>query len=172
MASCVDAYLELSKKDRSSPKFAATPFLDEDKVAEDCVKELDSAKGTLQPIASSVLMEVLYAARLTRLDLLKAVGNLATKITKCDKGCDIMLHRLMCYISSSLDLMLKCHIGDKPKDLIIALYSDADFAGDKESSKYISGIFIALTGPNSFYPLSATSRKQSCVSHSTPEAEI
>ena len=31
---------------------------------------------------------------------------------------------------------------------------------------------MALTGPNSFYPLSAFSRKQTCVSHSTPEAEL
>eukprot|EP00972_Heterocapsa_arctica_P061977 9138023-Heterocapsa_arctica.AAC.1 len=31
MVSCVYAYLELSKKDRSSLKHTATPFLDEDK---------------------------------------------------------------------------------------------------------------------------------------------
>eukprot|EP00972_Heterocapsa_arctica_P071329 10536465-Heterocapsa_arctica.AAC.1 len=53
MVSCLDAYLELSKKDRSSLKLAATPFLDEDKVAEDCAKYPDSARGALQPIASS-----------------------------------------------------------------------------------------------------------------------
>eukprot|EP00972_Heterocapsa_arctica_P017073 2524168-Heterocapsa_arctica.AAC.1 len=49
-----------------------------------------------------------------------------------------MLHRLMCYINSSLDLILKGHIGDKRKDFTLALYSDADFAGDKESSKSTS----------------------------------
>jgi hypothetical protein len=172
MVSCVEAYLTLSGKDRSSLKFAATPFLDEDRVVEDCAKDPEGAKGTLQPIASSVLMKVLYAARLARFDLLKAVANLAQKVTKWDKACDRMLHRLMCYINSSLDLRLKGHIGDKPEDLVISLYSDADFAGDKESSKSTSGIFIALTGPNSFYPLNATSKKQTCVSHSTPEAEI
>ena len=31
---------------------------------------------------------------------------------------------------------------------------------------------IALTGPNSFSPLDVISKKQSCASHSTPEAEI
>eukprot|EP00972_Heterocapsa_arctica_P016390 2417241-Heterocapsa_arctica.AAC.1 len=79
MVSCVDAYLELSNKDRSSLKFAATPFLDEDKVAEYCSKDVDDARGALQPIASSVLMKVLCAARLARFDLLKAVANLAKK---------------------------------------------------------------------------------------------
>eukprot|EP00972_Heterocapsa_arctica_P000535 78404-Heterocapsa_arctica.AAC.1 len=63
------------------------------------------------------MMKVLYAARLARFDLLKAVANLCKKITKWDKGGDIMLHRLMCYINSSLDLILKGHTGDKPKDL-------------------------------------------------------
>eukprot|EP00972_Heterocapsa_arctica_P017292 2554131-Heterocapsa_arctica.AAC.1 len=79
MVSCVDAYLELSKKDRSSLKYAANPFIDEDKVAEDCAKDSEGSEGTLQPIASSVLMNVLHTARLARFDLLKAVANLAKK---------------------------------------------------------------------------------------------
>ena len=35
-----------------------------------------------------------------------------------------------------------------------------------------SGCYAALTGTNTFFPLSAFSRKQTCVSHSTPEAEL
>ena len=31
---------------------------------------------------------------------------------------------------------------------------------------------MALTGPNAFFPLNGVSKKQTCVSHSTPEAEI
>eukprot|EP00972_Heterocapsa_arctica_P027120 3987965-Heterocapsa_arctica.AAC.1 len=73
-------------------------------------------------------MKVLYAARLARFDWLKAVANLARKVTHWDKGCDIMLHRLMCYENYTLDLRLKGHIGDKREDLVLSLYSDADFA--------------------------------------------
>ena len=83
-------------------------------------------------------------------------------------GCCIDLR----YINTSLDYKLKGHIGDNPKDLNITLYSDADFAGCLDTAKSTSGVFIALTGPNSFFPLNAISKKQSCVSHSTPEAEI
>ena len=83
-----------------------------------------------------------------------------------------MLHRLICYINSSLDYKLKGHIGDKPESINLTLYSDADFAGCIETAKSTSGVFIALTGPNSFFPLNAISKRQSCVSHSTPEAEI
>ena len=31
---------------------------------------------------------------------------------------------------------------------------------------------MAFTGPNIFFPLNGVSKKQTCVSHSTPEAEI
>ena len=76
------------------------------------------------------------------------------------------------FFISSLSLRLKGHIGDNPADLELSLYSDADFASCKETSRSTSGIFLALTGPNSFFPLNAKSKKQTCVSHSTPEAEI
>ena len=51
-------------------------------------------------------------------------------------------------------------------------YCDADFAGCLDTAKSTTGVFIALTGPNTFFPLGAISKKQSCVFHSTPEAEI
>ena len=39
-------------------------------------------------------------------------------------------------------------------------------------AKSTSGVFMAFTGTNSFFPLSAVSEKQSCVSHFALEAEI
>ncbi len=39
-------------------------------------------RGRLQSIASKVLMKILWAARLARFDLLRAVSHLATKVTK------------------------------------------------------------------------------------------
>ena len=117
-------------------------------------------------------MKILYAARLARFDLLRAVSFLATKVTKWDAGCDKALHRLICDINSTLDYRLKGYIGDKMDDLRLSLYSDADFASCKETSRSTSGLFLSLEGPNSFFPLNAQSKKQTCVSHSTPESEI
>ncbi len=51
-------------------------------------------------------------------------------------------------------------------------YSDADFAGDKKRQRSTSGVFLALYGAHTFFPLSAQSKKQTAVSHSTVEAEI
>ncbi len=54
----------------------------------------------------------------------------------------------------------------------LGLFSDADFAGDRAGMRSTSGVFLALYGPHSFFPLSAQSKKQTAVSHSTVEAEI
>ena len=110
-------------------------------------------------------------ARVARYDLLKPVTCLASRITKWSRACDRKLHRLMCYIHSTADSTLEGYVGDRPEDVKLALYSDADFAGCKVTMRSTSGVFMALTGPNTFFPLSAFLRKQTCVSHSTPEAE-
>ena len=78
----------------------------------------------------------------------------------------------MCYINSSLGCRQIGFIGDPPEALEMAVFSDADFAGDREDAKSTTGIFVALTGPHSFYPLTAASKKQTAVSNSTPEAEV
>ena len=59
-----------------------------------------------------------------------------------------------------------------PEVLSIAVFSDADFAGDRKDFKSTSGVFVAIVGPQSFFPLGWGSRKQTCASHSSVEAEI
>ena len=126
----------------------------------------------MQPIASAVLMKVLYGARAARWDLLKAVQLLATRVTKWSRDCDKALHRLMCYINCTKSHCLSGFIGDGPSALKLRLYADADFAGDRPEFKSTSGAFLALVGPNSFFPLAAKAQKQTSVAHSTVEAEI
>ena len=52
----------------------------------------------LSGVASSVLMSILWIARIARFDLLRATGLLATKVTKRDDNCDLMLNRLVAYM--------------------------------------------------------------------------
>ena len=56
----------------------------------------------------------------------------------------------------------------------IALYVDADFAGEKADAKSTStsGGYLVLKGPNSFFPLAWLSKRQTSVSRSTIESEI
>ena len=68
--------------------------------------------GRLQPIAAKVLMKILYAARLCRFDLLRAVCHLATFVTKWTSECDHKLHRLACYVNSFKHLRMIGWVGD------------------------------------------------------------
>ena len=130
------------------------------------------AAGVLQPYAAKVLMKVLYAARMARYDLLRAVGALAACVTKWDANCDKRLHRLMCYVHHTLHLRMVGWVGDSISDLRLHLFADADWAGDAVTMKSTSGVFLCVRGPSSSFPLAAISRKQTAVSHSTPEAEL
>ena len=97
---------------------------------------------------------------------------LASCVSKWSKECDKALHRLMCYIAHTTSHCLSGFIGDPPSQWQLRLYCDADFAGERPEFKSTSGGFLAITGPNTFFPLAAAAKKQTAVAHSTPEAEI
>jgi len=89
-------------------------------------------------------------------------------LTKWTKACDKALFRLMCYINCTAASTLTGYIGDPPSELKLRLYADADFAGDKDTFRSTSGAALAIVGPHSLMPLAAKTKKQSCVSNSTP----
>ena len=64
------------------------------------------------------------------------------------------------------------YVGDEAKDIKLALFTDASFAIDQRDSKSTSGIFLYLVGPRTFVPITWACKKQTCVSHSSTEAEI
>ena len=105
LVSCVDRYCELVPKVyQKSLKHVATPFHD-NRVARPA--EEGEPQGKLQPIASRVLMKILFAARMARWDLLRATQSLASLVTKWSRDCDAALHRLVCCIKSSLDIRMQ-----------------------------------------------------------------
>ena len=158
--------------DENKIKPAPTPFIDESKENSGVIDEEEGRVGELSSISAKCLMKVMYMARLARGDLLRAVGHLSTKITKWTKDCDARLLRIMRYLKGSKEFRQIGFIGDELKDLQLCLYTDADFAGDRNDLKSTSGVFLALTGTHSFWPLCGQSKKQTAVSHSTAEAEL
>ena len=128
--------------------------------------------GQLQGIAAKVLMKILYAARMARTDLLRAVCHLACYITRWDSACDRRLHRLVAYIASTTDHKLMGWVGDEQPQLQPHLYADADFAGCVATQRSTSGAYLCICGPHTCFPIAANSKRQGCVSKSTPEAEI
>ena len=134
LRSCVDRYRELTGvqymrrattpclPEPSAPDFSDHGVTHEE--VEAAEKALETAagmrpsSGNLEPYAAKVLMKVLYAARLARFDVLKAITNLASRLTKCTRRCDKQLERLMSYINTTAASMkLEGYIGDNPKNL-------------------------------------------------------
>ena len=129
-------------------------------------------RGNLAPHAASVFMKLLYAARIARFDLLRSINALARNVTKWTKDDDARLHHLMCYVNSTLSLKMIGWVGDKIEDLSLGLFADADFAGCAQSLRSTSGSHLQVQGKFTRFPLAGGSKRQGCVSHSTPEAEI
>ena len=122
--------------------------------------------------AASIIMTTMYAARMARFDLLRAVCNLACFVTKWSTECDRKLYQLVCYIASTKHHRQIGWIGDKPADLAPHLFADADFAGCKFTMRSTGGGHVAIMGPNSCFPQAGKSARHGAVSSSTPESEL
>jgi hypothetical protein len=108
--------------------------------------------GPLNTGAASISMTTMYLARIARQDLLRAVGSIATQLTRWDETNDKQLFRLVSYLEHSKYDRQVGFVGDDPKDLRLVVYSDADFAGDRATMKSTTGIFLVLVGPTRFPP--------------------
>ncbi len=156
MNECVKVFCVLTGYDENKIKPAPTPLTDESKENSGVAGEVEGKVGELPSISAKCLMKVMYMARLARGDLLRAVGHLSTKITNWIKDSDVRLF---------------------PKD---SARSDLSVTNSRTSSfVYIqmrtlpaTGVFLALTGTHSFWPLCGQSKRQTAVSHSTVEAEL
>eukprot|EP00435_Cladocopium_sp_Y103_P009439 s1446_g2.t1 len=169
LQSCVDRYVQLAGRDAKPLKVVTTPF-HEERIARPVGDEPEK-KGVLAPIAARVLMKILFAARMARFDLLRAVQGLAARVTKWSYDCDRALHRLVCYIHSTLDLKLKAFVGDTLSECKLWCFADADHAGEYDN-RSTTGCFLVLVGPNTYFPLTAFSKKQTSVSMSSTESEV
>ena len=104
-------------------------------------------------------MKVLYAARVARFDLLRAIGFLACHITRWDELCDERLHALMCYIKSRLSHRQCAWTDGDLESIDLHLYFDADFAGCQRSTKSTTGAFLCVEGPIHQMPSSGNGKR-------------
>ena len=194
--SCIDRYVEMAEVG-TEPRHYTTPMLSEsntpmtgnnekcpwcekpDKKYNKCdIKgitdsEYDGYIGkSFKGRAGKMVMKLLWVARICRYDIIKAVTHLASFLTKWETIHDIKLKRLIGYLTRTKEYCLYGWIGDKMENLNPTLYADSDFAGCVVTRKSTSGMVHQLTGPNSCFPLMASSKKQNCISHSTAEAEL
>ena len=163
----VALYLEVAQLKSEKLRDATTPFCP----AGSLDPADDALEGELGFAACRVLMKALWLGRLARPDLVKPIGDLASFVQKWSRNCDKQLHRLVCYINSTVNSTLVGTVQDSTEDLHLSLYVDADFAGERDA-KSTSGGFLILSGPHTHFPLAWVSKRQTSVSRSTTEAEI
>ncbi len=164
---CVQKYEELPGQKLDKHKVVATPSLDENLKVDKNVTD-----GVLSSMAVRVLMKILYAARIARWDLLRAVTYLSRRVTRWNADCDRRLLRLTMYINNTVEQKAIAFTGESMDSCQLAVFCDADLASDHEDSKSTSGIWIAIVGEYTYGPLVAFSKRQGATSHSTSEAEL
>ena len=76
---------------------------------------------------------------------------------------------MLCYIEQTVHIGLVGWCGDSPADLYLEAFADADFASDYDTARSTTGGILFLVGPDARFVLSCVSKKQGCISHSTPE---
>jgi hypothetical protein len=134
----------------------------------------DESPKELNVPAARVIMKLMYCARMARPDLLRTISFLARYLTKWTEDTDNRLHKLMVYVQNSLAYRMYAwndqSSADGPYNLRV--YSDSDFAGCSQTQRSTTGSIVFLSRAGSKIPLSYLSKRQGCVSHSTPEAEI
>ena len=113
--------------------------------------DTDDSRGELADKASSILMKMMWLARLARPDLLRVTTWLATKIQKWCSSCDGVLFRAVCYIDSTKNHLLAGYVNDEPEDVFVEFFVDANLCASPENCYSTSGAWIQLSGKNTFF---------------------
>ena len=127
--------------------------------------------GELSQVCSQIVLICLYLARIGRPCILWSVNKLARSVTKWSRACDKRLNRLISCIHHTSEYKQYCHVGSTAQLCRLGLFQDSDFAGDLDDSKSTSGGALCIFGSHTFVPISLVCKKQTCVSHSSTEAE-
>jgi hypothetical protein len=78
----------------------------------------------------------------------------------------------MCYINTTRHHAMIGWCGGPDTMLDLRVHADADFAGCVRAMRSTTGVALVVEGPNTRMVANGVSKRQTAVSHSTPEAEI
>ena len=130
--------------------------------------------GVFHKSCSSYTATCLFLGRVGRPDISTATQRLCTAVAKWTETEDAALVRLMGYLEQNADLALFGSLSPEDlEDLLLVLFTDADWAGDASTSKSTSGCWLELCSPKSgrTWPIAWSTCKQTATASSTCEAE-
>ena len=116
---------------------------------------------------ASVVGSFMYAAQGTRPDLAYVVGVLGRYSANPKLHHWQMVKRVLRYLKGTQDLELRFDGSDVSLDATFYGYSDADWSGDRDTSRSTSG-FVFITGRGA---IGWSSKRQSLVALSSTESE-
>jgi len=150
---------------------AASPYAP--KLPDECEGEW-ATPGVLAPHAASLIMKLMYAARIACPHITTIVSRLSSRITRWTKNDDRRIHRVYCFLDSHSALTLEGCLSTRDlDDFILVAWPDANYCGDVEDTKSTSGFHLEVQGSNGrCFPLAWGSKKQGGTARSTQEAEV
>lgn len=155
--SMLERYQLQDAKALSTPMHDASSLLDEEQFKDEVIVD--------RAIYQSLIGSLLYAATLTRPDILFAVNLLSRFNHKARKRHLTAAHRILRYLKSEPDEGLVYSSSSKVN---IDCFADADYGNDPSDRVSVSGGLMFLAGS----PVIFFSRKQDCVAQSTCDAEL
>ena len=111
-----------------------------------------------KPIISSGVGTLLQFSNKTRPDITNAVRELSRGMDKATKAAEKEMYRIMKYLIQTKDYGLKLHPTKNLENGLwtLTIYSDSDWASNKEDRKSITGFTIFLQGCANFMEISGT----------------
>jgi len=114
-------------------------------------------------VGREVVGSLMFAAIVSRPDIMYAVSRISRFLNNPGKKHWIAAKRILRYLKGTINT----GIIYKGSNCELKVYTDADFANDKDNRKSISGYISILANA----PITWSSKQQSCVARSTAEAE-
>ena len=167
MQAYANSAVELYETQFGTVKPAETPFVSDSVLTPD----LWEARGQLAESSASILMKLLWLARLSRPDINFPVVSLAAQISEWSRADDLRLKRLVGYVKQTAHFGIMGEVAKTEVPPLIRAFCDSDLAGCVTSCKSHSGIFTVIESGDRSFPISWTSKRQSAVARSTTEAE-
>jgi hypothetical protein len=151
-------------------KYVPTPYVPD--VSPALLDELLGKPGIFVDHAASLVMKLMYAARMALPNIVVAVGRLACELSRWTAESDRKLYRLYAYVHNHGGMRLTGTLstGDLAELKIIA-WPDADLNSDVSTSRSHSGGWIELSANGHCFPLTWYSKRQDCTATHTCEAE-
>ena len=111
---------------------------------------------------------LLFLVKHTRPEISNAVRELSKVVSGASKYAMKEFMRTTKYVLDTKEFGLKLDVNSTDEKWEMVVYTDSDYAGDKETRRSVTGFIIYLRG----VPVSWKSRGQKCVTLSSTEAEF